>query len=129
LISNRKPEHRKGKVQLIDATGMGSSMRKNEGNKRKFIDQNSIDEISRIYADFEESPVSKIFDYTDFGYRRVKVLRPLRIDLVFDAEKLNTFKDQKSSASYQNPIKMLYRLILKNSSVKVKIILGLKHHS
>jgi type I restriction enzyme M protein len=95
LISNRKPEHRKGKVQLIDATGMGSSMRKNEGNKRKFIDQNSIDEITRIYADFEESPISKIFDYTDFGYRRVKVLRPLRIDLVFDAEKLNTFKDSK----------------------------------
>jgi type I restriction enzyme M protein len=46
LISNRKPEQRKGKVQLIDATGMGSSMRKNEGNKRKFIDQNSIDEIT-----------------------------------------------------------------------------------
>ncbi|HDT6029861.1 TPA: N-6 DNA methylase, partial [Enterobacter cloacae subsp. cloacae] len=95
LISNRKPEHRKGKVQLIDATGMGASMRKNEGNKRKFVDQNSIDEITRIYADFQESPISKIFDYTDFGYRRVKVLRPLRIDLVFDAEKLNTFKDSK----------------------------------
>lgn len=95
LLSNRKPEHRKGKVQLIDATGMGASMRKNEGNKRKFVDQNSIDEITRIYADFQESPISKIFDYTDFGYRRVKVLRPLRIDLVFDAEKLNTFKDSK----------------------------------
>lgn len=95
LISNRKPEHRKGKVQLIDATGMGASMRKNEGNKRKLVDQNSIDEITRIYADFQESPISKIFDYTDFGYRRVKVLRPLRIDLVFDAEKLNTFKDSK----------------------------------
>lgn len=95
LISNRKPEHRKGKVQLIDATGMGASMRKNEGNKRKFVDQNSIDEITRIYADFQESPISKIFGYTDFGYRRVKVLRPLRIDLVFDAEKLNTFKDSK----------------------------------
>lgn len=95
LLSNRKPEHRKGKVQLIDATGMGASMRKNEGNKRKFVDQNSIDEITRIYTDFQESPISKIFDYTDFGYRRVKVLRPLRIDLVFDAEKLNTFKESK----------------------------------
>jgi len=95
LISNRKPEHRKGKVQLIDATGMGATMRKNEGNKRKFVDQNSIDEITRIYADFQESPISKIFDYTDFGYRRVKVLRPLRIDLVFDTEKLNVFKEAK----------------------------------
>lgn len=95
LVSNRKPEQRKGKVQLIDATGMGAAMRKNEGNKRKFVDQNSIDEITRIYADFQENPISKIFDYTDFGYRRVKVLRPLRIDLVFDAEKFNTFKDAK----------------------------------
>lgn len=108
LISNRKPEQRKGKVQLIDATGMGSSMRKNEGNKRKFIDQDAIDEISRIYADFEESSVSKIFDYTDFGYRRVKVLRPLRIDLQFDAEKLELFKASKEfgklSDSDQNSV-------------------------
>ena len=108
LISKRKPDHRKGKVQLIDATGMGSSMSKNEGNKRKFIDQNSIDEISRIYADFEESSVSKIFDYTDFGYRRFKVLRPLRIDLQFDAEKLESFKASKEfgklSDSDQNTV-------------------------
>ena len=95
LISNRKPDQRKGKVQLIDATGMGASMRKNEGNKRKFVDQDSINAISRIYADFEESSVSKIFDYTDFGYRRVKVLRPLRIDIQFDAEKLESFKVSK----------------------------------
>ena len=83
-------------------------MRKNEGNKRKFIDQDSIDEISRIYADFEESSVSKIFDYTDFGYRRVKVLRPLRIDLQFDAEKLESFKASKEfgklSDSDQNAV-------------------------
>ena len=98
LISNRKPEHRKCKVQLIDATGMGASMRKNEGNKRKFVDQDSIDAITRIYADFEESPISKIFDYTDFGYRRVKVLRPLRIDLQFDVEKLSAFKESKDFA-------------------------------
>ena len=52
LISNRKPEQRKGKVQLIDATRHGFIYAQNEGNKRKFIDQNSIDEISRIYADF-----------------------------------------------------------------------------
>lgn len=102
LISNRKHEQRKGKVQLIDATGMGASMRKNEGNKRKFIDQDSIDEISRIYADFEPSSVSKIFDYTDFGYRRVKVLRPLRIDIQFDNEKLALLKESKDFCKLSN---------------------------
>lgn len=95
LVSNRKDLERQGKVQLIDATGMGASMRKNEGNKRKQIDGNAITEISRIYADFEESAVSKIFDYTDFGYRKVKVLRPLRVNIQFDAEKLEIFKGTK----------------------------------
>lgn len=98
IISNRKDAQRQGKVQLIDATGMGSSMRKNEGNKRKLIDDNAIAEISQIYADFEPSSVSKIFDYTDFGYRRVKVLRPLRVDIQFDAEKLEAFKETKEFA-------------------------------
>ena len=102
LISNREHDQRKGKVQLIDATGMGASMRKNEGNKRKFIDQDSIDEISRIYADFEPSSVSKIFDYTDFGYRRVKVLRPLRIDIQFDNEKLALLKERKDFCKLSN---------------------------
>ena len=95
LISNRKPKHRQNKVQLIDATNMGSFMRKNEGNKRKFIDQASIDEISRIYADFTESPVSKLFNYTDFGYRRVKVLRPLRMNMQFDTDKLEQLQAHK----------------------------------
>lgn len=95
LISNRKPKHRQNKVQLIDATNMGASMRKNEGNKRKFIDQSSIDEISRIYADFNESPVSKLFNYTDFGYRRIKVLRPLRMNMQFDTDKLEQLQAHK----------------------------------
>lgn len=95
LISNRKPKHRQNKVQLIDATNMGASMRKNEGNKRKFIDQSSIDEISRIYADFTESPVSKLFNYTDFGYRRIKVLRPLRMNMQFDTDKLEQLQAHK----------------------------------
>lgn len=92
MISNRKPDHRKDKVQLIDATGMGSPMRKNEGNKRIFIDQAAIDVISRIYADFQESKVSKIFDYTDFGYREVKVDRPVRLDIEISSEKITKFE-------------------------------------
>lgn len=90
LLSNRKPKARQGKVQLIDATKMGSPMRKNEGNKRVQIDQNAIDEITRIYADFEPSDVSKIFDYSEFGYRQIKVNRPLRIDMVITADNMAT---------------------------------------
>lgn len=95
LISNRKPAHRQGKVQLIDASGLGSSMRKNEGNKRTYLDENSIAEITRIYADFEESEISKIFDYTEFGYRQVQVKRPLRMDFHFNDEKKALLKSHK----------------------------------
>lgn len=95
LLSNRKPAERQGKVQLIDATKMGSPMRKNEGNKRVMIDQNAIDEITRIYADFEPSEISKIFDYTEFGYRQIKVNRPLRMDMVINAENTANFVESK----------------------------------
>lgn len=98
LLSNRKPTERQGKVQLIDATKMGSPMRKNEGNKRVEIDQNAIDEITRIYADFEPSEVSKIFDYTEFGYRQNKVNRPLRMDMVIHADNTATLYASKEFA-------------------------------
>lgn len=95
LLSNRKPENRKGKVQLIDATSMSTSMRKNQGGKNKFISEENIAEVTKIYVDFEESPVSKIFDSTVFGYRKVKVLRPLRVKFEVTPEKVEAFKDTK----------------------------------
>lgn len=77
ILSNHKTSERQGKVQLINASGFGESMRKNLGNKRKQLGDDSIDEITRIYGAFEESKISKIFDTTDFGYRRITVERPL----------------------------------------------------
>ena len=77
ILSNHKAPERKGKVQLINASGFGESMRKSLGSKRKQLSDESIDEITRIYGVFEESKISKIFDTTDFGYRRITVERPL----------------------------------------------------
>lgn len=79
ILSNNKPEQRKGKVQLINASDMGNSMRKSLGSKRKFLDDTQIDDIVRLYGEFEASKISKIFDTTDFGYRRITVERPLQI--------------------------------------------------
>ncbi|MGF7453888.1 type I restriction-modification system subunit M [Pasteurella bettyae] len=95
LISNRKPTHRKNKVQLIDASNMASSMRKNEGKKSKYISQENIDQITRIYADFAETPISKIFDYQEFGYRRIKTIRPLRYVMTIDETKIAQFTENK----------------------------------
>lgn len=77
ILSNHKAPERKGKVQLVNASTFGESMRKSLGSKRKQLSDASIDEITRIYGTFEESKISKIFDTTDFGYRRITVERPL----------------------------------------------------
>ena len=78
VLSNKKPPQRKGKVQLINANGMYQKRRKSLGNKRNDIPQSAIDEITRIYADFTQNEVSKIFNNSEFGYTKITVERPLR---------------------------------------------------
>ncbi len=83
IISNRKPAHRKGKVQLIDASSFWQKMRKSLGSKRKELSDDHIARITRLFGDFVEAeedgkPVSRIFDNSDFGYHTITVERPLR---------------------------------------------------
>ncbi|QQL43719.1 type I restriction-modification system subunit M [Sulfuriroseicoccus oceanibius] len=85
IVSNRKPAHRKGKVQLIDASSFWEKMRKSLGSKRKQLSPEHIDDITRLFGDFEEAsrdgkPVSRIFNNEDFGYHTITVERPQRDD-------------------------------------------------
>ena len=97
VLSNKKDEERKGKVQLINATSMFVPMRKSLGSKRKEISQEQQDEITRIYGNFETSKVSKIFDTEDFGFRRITVERPLQLAFYpHDKERLSALKDDKA---------------------------------
>lgn len=89
ILSNKKPESRQGKVQLIDATGEWESM-KNEGNKRRRITSARIRHIADLYSAFETGEHSKVYDYPHFGYRRIRVLRPLRMTLTIDKTKLKS---------------------------------------
>ncbi len=79
VLSNRKPEARKGKVQLIDATSMSRKLRKNLGKKNCEFAPEHIAEIVRLFLQQEESPISKVFDCADFGYSKITVERPLRL--------------------------------------------------
>ncbi|EOI6460640.1 N-6 DNA methylase [Vibrio cholerae] len=102
VLSSHKPAHRKGKVQLINASkeraktgGRGRSgggevegddenvfyaaMRKSLGSKRKELTPEAIDKIVQTYGQFVENDFSKIFDYKAFGYRRITVERPLQL--------------------------------------------------
>jgi type I restriction enzyme M protein len=83
IVSNRKPAHRKGKLQLIDASSFWQKMRKSLGSKRKELSPEHIEEITRLFGDFKEVtkdgvPISRIFKNEDFGYRTITVERPLR---------------------------------------------------
>jgi len=83
IVSNRKPEARKGKVQLIDAGEFFQKMRKSLGSKRKELSEAHIEDITRIFGKFKEvtrdgKPISRIFRNEDFGYRTITVDRPLR---------------------------------------------------
>ncbi len=79
VLSNRKPDHRKGKVQLIDATQWFRPLRKNLGKKNCELSPEDIDRICRAFLDFQETPESKIFPNAAFGYWKVTVERPLRL--------------------------------------------------
>lgn len=83
IVSNRKPAARKGKVQLIDASGFWQKMRKSLGSKRKELSDAHIERITRLFGEFTEAsdddkPISRIFNNEDFGYRTITVERPLR---------------------------------------------------
>lgn len=76
IVTNRKPERRKGKVQLINAVDYYQKMRKSLGNKRNYITDEQIEDITNIYTSFTEGENCKIFDNEDFGYTKVTVERP-----------------------------------------------------
>ena len=78
VLSNKKAgTKREGKVQLINANGLFEKRRKALGNKRNDIPENAIEEITRIYGEFRENEISKIYDNADFGYTKITVERPL----------------------------------------------------
>ena len=80
VLTNRKPEHRKGKVQLIDATQWCQPLRKNLGKKNCELSETDITRICDTFLAFKETEQSKIFDNAAFGYWKVTVERPLRIE-------------------------------------------------
>jgi type I restriction enzyme M protein len=76
MVSNRKPIHRKGKVQLVNAVGFYENLRKPLGSKRKIFSDNHIVEITKLYTEFQEGDYCRIFDNNDFGFTKVTVERP-----------------------------------------------------
>lgn len=81
VLTNRKEERRKGKIQLIDATAMKSALRRNMGKKNCELTPEIRKEIMRIFLEMEESEISKIFSNDEFGYWAITIDRPLRLSI------------------------------------------------
>ena len=99
ILSNRKEERRKGKVQLIDASGedFWKPMRKSLGNKRREMTEEHISKVMDIYNAFEyDTSVSKIYPNAFFGYRKVTVDRPLRLNFQASRERIQRLHEEKN---------------------------------
>lgn len=102
VLSNHKPVERKGKVLLINATDLHSPMRKSLGSKRKQLNDDALEKIVGLYsrydsAELEASGIAKVFNTTDFGYRRITVERPLKLAFYpKDAERIAALQADKA---------------------------------
>jgi len=92
VLSNRKPNSRKGKVQLIDATSFFQPLRKNLGKKNCELSTSDIENICRLFLEFKETEHSKLFDNEAFGYWKVTVERPLRLHSQFTRKAIETLR-------------------------------------
>ena len=111
ILSKNKAEHRKGKVQLIDATTFFTKLRKNLGNKRVEIDPESRRKVTKLYAEFKENEYSKIFENEEFMYLEYTVMQPLqrsyaiteeRIDNLLSSGALNSLYDEAKVYELEN---------------------------
>ncbi len=95
VLTNRKAPERKGKVQLIDATSFWVPMRKSLGDKRREIPRDKAGTILELLRDFKESEHVKIFPTTHFGFRKITVERPLRLNFQATPERIARLEDER----------------------------------
>ncbi|MEB3311988.1 MAG: N-6 DNA methylase [Snowella sp.] len=110
LVTNKKADHRKGKVQLIDGTRHFQKMKKSQGDKRNELSDSHITELVRLYGDFGQNGTSevlidgkltericsKIFNNQDFGFLKITVERPLRLNFQASAARIELLQEQSA---------------------------------
>ena len=109
VLTNRKPHHRKGKVQLIDATQWFKPLRKNLGKKNCELSAEDIDLICATFIAFKETEQSKLFPNAAFGYRKVTVERPLRLagidpDRAYSPKEIKALKEAQERSETASPV-------------------------
>ncbi|RMI01742.1 type I restriction-modification system subunit M [Stutzerimonas nitrititolerans] len=103
VLSNHKAAVRQGKVQLIDGSQHFAKMRKSLGSKRQYITEEQISDLVRLYGRFEETAQSKIFPVEAFGYRRITVERPLRLNFQVSSRRIEKVREEKAIEKLEAP--------------------------
>lgn len=99
ILTNHKQPLRKGRIQLVNGVHLYQKMKKSMGSKRNELSEHHIHEIVRMYGDLKEGEHVKIFDNEDFGYHKITVERPLRLNFKIDEERVNKLYDQTAFAN------------------------------
>jgi type I restriction enzyme M protein len=119
IVTNRKEPGRKGKIQLVNATSFFKKMRKSLGNKRNEICEEQRNDITQLYGSFMDSEHVRIFDNHDFGYSRITVERPLRLNFIVNHNRIERVKLTKA---FQN---LVISMKKNKASARVDIAEGL----
>jgi type I restriction enzyme M protein len=124
IITNRKPKHRQGKVQLINSNGdrFFVKEKKTLGSKRNKLDTDNINEIAKLYQDFKETEFSKLFDNNEFGYSQIVVHRPLRLMVQFTTKRISSLRFVSNNSALREELYEEFgnELYDKNATVKME---------
>lgn len=133
VLTNRKNDNilkgpiRKGKIQLVDATSFYHKMRKSLGSKRNEISEKDIEEIARIYGNFKENEYCKIFDNKEFGYLKVTIERPLKLNFKISPERIeNLYSETAFSKLYNEDEAAKLELEKQKKTIKKKDLIKLE---
>ena len=113
VLTNRKAEHRKGKIQLIDATKWFTPLRKNLGKKNCEFTEEHINKICELLLDFKETEQSKIFPNEEFGYWKITVERPLRLKVDLSSDMLKKFAETCEKVKEKKLLKIVEQVAAK----------------
>lgn len=127
ILTNRKNDNilkgpvRKGKIQLVDGTSFYHKMRKSLGSKRNEISKKDIEELARIYGEFKENEYCKIFDNKEFGYLKVTIERPLKLNFQISEKRIeNIYGETAFSKLYDGEKAEELELEKEKKSIKKK---------
>lgn len=132
ILTNRKNDNilkghvRAGKIQLVDGTGFSHKMRKSLGSKRNEISPDDIKELTQIYGEFKEGEFCKIFDNNEFGYLKVTIERPLKLNFQISDERIeNLYSQSAFSKLYDEDAAEELELKKEKQTIKKRELLAL----